>query len=742
MKIKSTTGSVCLAIFITCFVFTSSRYADSEITILADQNGVFEYTDNFQTKRFLKDALVSGFQDNGWTAEVLKNQGPHSWHLTYHFQDNDRIKDIEVQVGQEANGPNLGGRNTLLVSRNGIDRKTAMSSSPLRANQNGWQYGFLTIKPAQEDELLSGKELWLHLKLDNVSGLPTKPSNSIHQIKDILTMAQLTTSEGGEQAPDPKAVAVAYREYAMQTTGDPASGEKVFSTEKFACRKCHTIKGKQRSIGPNLTGIADKYSREKLVEAVLDPNAYVLSGYATTVVVTKSGKVHTGLVQKHSNDTLQLVDGTGTIATIATAEIEEQRGAGSSLMPTGIQTLVSREQFADLIAFLQTLKQPSSQGQNNFATPNEISSIQKPIQLQALDTQFEQPVWVGAVPGINNGLAVVEQRVAKVWLIENTGTGVGKSLFLDISQETYKGTNPDSGLMSIAFHPDFRQNRKYYFLYHVIENGIFSSVVAERQATEDLRQDAGIPTRQVLRMDQRTDLHFGGNLVFGADGYLYIGIGDGGPQEDPEGHAQDLHLLNGSILRIDVDGRQENLPYRIPPSNPFYNDPDKQIRREIWAYGMRMPWRFNFDPQTNELWTGDVGQVGYEEISIVRGGENHGWNVYEGFAPFTDRYQKENTQYVPPVFALARKHGVSITGGHVYRGSKSPSFQGVYIFGDYQSRKIWGLTQEDRKLKKIREIGISPQRIVSFGLDWQGELHLVGYAGTVYKMHFENSVFE
>ena len=222
--------------------------------------------------------------------------------------------------------------------------------------------------------------------------------------------------------------------------------------------------------------------------------------------------------------------------------------------------------------------------------------------------------------------------------------------------------------------------------------------------------------------------HTGGVMAFGSsDGFLYVGVDDGGSQEGPEGNAQNLRLLLSSILRIDVDHRSPGFPYAIPVSNPFFKSPDPQLRKEIWAYGFRQPWRFSFDPITQDLWVGDVGQNDYEEIAIVRSGENHGWNVYEGHAQFSEKYRREGVYYAPPVVSLLRKHGVSVTGGHDYRGKRSPSYEGVYIFGDFESKRVWGLTQEDGTLKEIREIGQSPDRIASFGIDSSGELYVVGY---------------
>ena len=206
------------------------------------------------------------------------------------------------------------------------------------------------------------------------------------------------------------------------------------------------------------------------------------------------------------------------------------------------------------------------------------------------------------------------------------------------------------------------------------------------------------------------------------------------------GNAQNRLLLRGKIMRIDVDGVEEDRAFRIPSDNPFVGVPG--MRPEIWAMGFREPWRFSFDAVTGDLWVGDVGQDLFEEVGIVRRGENHGWNVYEGFAAFSNRRRSPETEYVFPVFAYSRKYGPSVTGGFVYRAEPQSSFNGVYIFGDYEKRYIWGLTQENRTLKKIRQIGMAPQRIVSFGMDARGELYVVGYEGTIYRIDLSDSVFE
>jgi glucose/arabinose dehydrogenase len=237
-----------------------------------------------------------------------------------------------------------------------------------------------------------------------------------------------------------------------------------------------------------------------------------------------------------------------------------------------------------------------------------------------------------------------------------------------------------------------------------------------------------------------TQDHSGGCIEFGPDGFLYLGMGDTGPQQDPQGHGQDMGTLLGKIIRIDVDKTDGDMPYAIPSDNPFRGVAD--IRPEIWALGFREPWRFTFDSLTGDLWVGDVGQDRVEEVAIVRRGENHGWNVYEGFEPFSNRYRKEGAEYVPPIFGYRRKYGNSVTGGYVYRGDKRSSFYGAYICGDYTSHRIWAVRQDNRMLKTVRQIGMSPQNIASFGTDQSGEIYVVGYEGMIYKLDFSNARFD
>jgi glucose/arabinose dehydrogenase len=423
-----------------------------------------------------------------------------------------------------------------------------------------------------------------------------------------------------------------------------------------------------------------------------------------------------------------------------------------SLMPQGLHDGLSREEFLDLVQYITTLREPENFLTSNQGMPADIEEIAIPIQVRPFfEEQLRFPhafvhkpgdvrsglVWFSQAPGVSNLFFVVHQT-GKIWLLEKYLDGDKKELFADISQELFNERGPN-GLLGLAFHPKFRENGRYFLKHQVFEEGKIATILAERTASDDRRRDSGNPSRRLLKILSVTQDHSGGCIEFGPDGYLYLGMGDTGPQQDPQGHGQDMRTFLGKIIRIDVDKQDSGLPYGIPTDNPFRNQSD--ILPEIWASGFREPWRFTFDSATGDLWVGDVGQDRVEEVAIVRRGENHGWNVFEGFEPFSNRYRKESATYTSPVFAYRRKYGNSVTGGYVYRGDKNSSFYGIYICGDYTSRRIFGLRQENGVLKTVWQIGMSPQNIASFGTDENGGIYVVGYEGIIYKLDFSNARF-
>jgi putative heme-binding domain-containing protein len=530
-----------------------------------------------------------------------------------------------------------------------------------------------------------------------------------------------------------------YQAFAMTHGGNGERGKALFlDTRRLACGRCHSTDGKGGSVGPDLFAVGDKFGRRELVEAVLRPSATIAVGYSTTIVRTRDGEVYAGIVKDATADAVTLAGVDGERVRIEAAEIAEQRTSDVSIMPDGLEAGLSPQEFTDVIEYLVSLKAPETLALNERGMPATISMIDRPVALRpfhADEHRFHHPVWFSPVPGLHDVFAVVEHETGTVWLLDKSGAGETKTVFL----ETGKVMPGTRGLLGMVFHPGFATNRRYFIFKHLVKDGRFTSYVLEGEATPDLRADSGKPLRTVLRFDESSNVHYGGGLAFGPDGYLYVGMGDGGPQQDPRGRGQDFSVLLGKMLRIDVDHAPAGEPYRVPADNPFVGRAG--ARPEIWATGLREPWRFSFDPATGDLWVGDVGQDLYEEVDVVRRGENYGWNVFEGFAPFSNERRRAGERYVPPVFAYSRKYGASVTGGFVYRGERNSSFYGAYVVGDYQTSRVFALTQTDRTLGKVRQIAQSPQHVVSFGQGEHGELFLVGYEGTIYRIDFSGAEF-
>ena len=538
-----------------------------------------------------------------------------------------------------------------------------------------------------------------------------------------------------------------YIESASRNEGDVENGKKIFYDKRSLCSECHSIDGKANSIGPDLAAAGDKFSRSDIIQSIIHPSASIMTGYATTIIETTNQESFIGILKSINDDNVILSNLDEKKRTIPRSIIKSQITSPASLMPVGLHTKLNTKEFTDLTAFLESLKLPQRIDETNHATPIAIQRIEKPITLEPFfgtELDFEKPVWFGDHPVIKDTYVIVEKSRALVSLLTKNNSGKEtKSRFLEIPEEVYV-TN-DEGLLGFTFHPQFKENRRYFFMHEVKHDNYRGMVIGERIASEDFSKDSGKPTKKVLEFEVATEFHHGGGIEFGPDGYLYIGMGDGGPQEDPLGNAQNLHSFAGKLLRIDVDKNTNNKFYAIPKDNPFIDHPDEKVLREIFSYGLRQPWRFSFDSKTGDLWVGDVGQNRFEEINIVRSGENHGWNVFEGYELFSTKFRKENLNLINPVISFRRSHGVSITGGYVIRskGVNNESYEGVYICADYQSKKIWGIKQKNRTLEMVREIGNCPDRLVSFGIDKERNLYAVGYdKGIIYKLNFSGSSFE
>lgn len=526
----------------------------------------------------------------------------------------------------------------------------------------------------------------------------------------------------------------ALADFAMQQAGEVARGRTLFADEaRAACVKCHSTDGRGGKAGPDLAAIGDKFPRRELIRSILEPSSTIAVGYGTTIIETKDDEEVQGVIKQASESWIELIGGDGKSVRVAMNDIKEQRTTELSLMPTDLEAALTPQEFVDLVSYLESLHQPVENLVRTQGLPEVIPQAARAVGLVPLfdaNVRLNRPLWFGEVPGFTNRFVVLEHG-GRSWTIERAAEGDQQSVLLDLSGELRVGGA--TGLLGIAFHPQFRENRKYYLKFQVLKEGRIVTRLVERFFAADFKHDAGVASRLLLEMGSATQDHNGGSLEFGPEGFLYLGMGDTGPQGDPQGHGQDLSILWGKILRLDVNRADGDLAYGIPKDNPFVGRPG--VRPEIWAYGFREPWRISFDRVNGDLWVGDVGQDRVEEIALVRSGENHGWNVFEGHTPFSDRYRRAGENYVSPVFSYTHRQGVSVTAGFVYRGQRAPLLAGRFICGDFESRRLWALTQTNRLLASILEIGRAPTRVVSFSQDHAGELYVVGYdTGVIYRM--------
>jgi glucose/arabinose dehydrogenase len=338
--------------------------------------------------------------------------------------------------------------------------------------------------------------------------------------------------------------------------------------------------------------------------------------------------------------------------------------------------------------------------------------------------------------GDSSGRIFVNERGGRIRVV-TAGRELLAQPFVDLSNRVAAGG--ERGLLGVAFHPDFETNGRLFVHYSRAGDGF--GIVSELRASDDRSSADPGSERVLLSYADPYPNHNGGEIAFGPDGFLYIGWGDGGGGGDPLGNGQNRDTLLGKLLRIDVDGEPTGRPYAIPSDNPFAPDGIQPGggEPEIWAYGLRNPWRFSFDPATGDLYIGDVGQGSYEEIdrqpADSRGGENYGWNVMEG----TGCYRGGTCDQAGLVLPLAQyPHGTgghcSVTGGYVYRGEAQPDLRGIYVFGDYCSGVVFTLNPEAERVA-VKEVLASGLSISSFGVDEAGELYVVDLeAGGMYRV--------
>lgn len=359
---------------------------------------------------------------------------------------------------------------------------------------------------------------------------------------------------------------------------------------------------------------------------------------------------------------------------------------------------------------------------------------------------LSKPVCLTAPPGDTSRLFVVEQTTGRIRIIKN---GIlMPSPFLDIGARIIK-TGSEQGLLSLAFHPAYKTNGHFYVNY----TDLSGAVKVSRFLVSPANPDSAVSSSEaiLLTVPEPEPNHNGGTLLFGPnDGYLYIGLGDGGGSGDNHGtigNGQDTTALLGKILRIDVNG---GTPYSIPAKNPFVGRPGAD---EIWAYGLRNPWRMSFDRATGDLYIGDVGQDLWEEIdfqpAFSPGGQNYGWRLMEGNHCFNPATNCDPGGLTRPITEYSHAFGCAVTGGFVYRGCQIPALRGTYFFADFCSGRIWSIRYDGTTLSDSTErtAQLDPpgtqviSQVSSFGEDARGELYILDYAdGEVYKIVSANPV--
>ncbi|MBN1217466.1 MAG: PQQ-dependent sugar dehydrogenase [Anaerolineae bacterium] len=350
------------------------------------------------------------------------------------------------------------------------------------------------------------------------------------------------------------------------------------------------------------------------------------------------------------------------------------------------------------------------------------------LNLTPVAEGFQRPTFVNHAGDGSGRLFVVEQT-GKILIIKDGR--VNPTPFLDIVAMVGSNAN-EQGLLSVVFHPDYTHNG-FFFVNYTNKQG--HTTIARYQASDN--PDAANPDsgKIFLTIEQPYGNHNGGQLAFGPDGYLYVGMGDGGSANDPHNNGQSLDTLLGKILRLEVDKAN---PYGVPSDNPFVGRSD--ARPEIWSYGWRNPWRFSFDSTTGDMYIADVGQNQYEEVNVelagTSGGQNYGWRLMEGRHCFNPaNCDPTSLDVVLPVAEYDHTQGCSVTGGYVYRGRLHPNLTGTYFYADYCSGLIWGLRQEtDGSWSQAQLHQLTGTNISSFGVDEAGEIYVVNHQGNIWQL--------
>jgi uncharacterized repeat protein (TIGR03806 family) len=367
-----------------------------------------------------------------------------------------------------------------------------------------------------------------------------------------------------------------------------------------------------------------------------------------------------------------------------------------------------------------------------MGSPDPIPPLAVELAFPALP-KFTRPIALGQAPIGDRMVVVTQDGVAFTFPRRSDVKPQEVRILLDIQKEVLRDDH-EEGLLGLAFHPKFAENGRFYVFYSKAPRG---STIVEYQTLPNDRLSADPKSKRViLEFAKPFGNHNGGSLLFGNDGMLYIAVGDGGSPNDEQGNGQNLGTLLAKILRIDVDRRDPGKPYAIPSDNPFVNR--SGARGEIWAYGVRNPWRMTLDPPTGEIWIGDVGQELWEEVDVVVKGGNYGWSIREGKHPFGPNGVGPRGDLIEPIVEYPHTDGRSITGGCVYRGARLPELNGLYLYADFVAGSVWGLRRDGKKGVAVQELSPTPiQEITAFGADRDGEVYFSTFDGRIlqFKRH-------
>ena len=363
-----------------------------------------------------------------------------------------------------------------------------------------------------------------------------------------------------------------------------------------------------------------------------------------------------------------------------------------------------------------------------WKTPDVLGQTQSAysVDLAFPKLVFNQPVAIVTPSDGTNRLFVIEQA-GVVRVFENSQTVGASTIFLNISTQVLFGG--EQGLLGLAFHPKYAING-YFYVDYVANNPLRTVIARYSVAPNNPNQALENSELVLLEVNQPFSNHKGGQLAFGADGYLYIGLGDGGSGGDPFGNAQNRSILLGKILRINVDLPSKGRNYSIPADNP-YSGNALGYKEEIYAYGFRNPWRFSFDSPTGRLWVADVGQDQREEIDFVEKGKNYGWNIMEGTLTYSSGSQ---IGLELPVWEYNHSEGIAVIGGYVYHGSSLTGLNSKYLYGDYGSGKIWALQYDGVAVPVNTLLADTGLNISSFGVDEKNELYFCSLSGEIYLL--------